>query len=236
MAEHPQAQSPDPQPSDPIRGGLAKTVGGDQFSVAEAIGGPRGVAESVIPTLLFIITFTVTENLRWALVLAVGASALAVLARLVMRSPVSQAVSGAIGVGICALFALRSGEARDFYLPGFLINAGYGTACLLSLIPVPKFKIGETTLRRGPYPLLGLLLGPLLGEGLAWRNDPRRVRFFSVLTLCWAAFFWLKVVVQVPLYLAGQLEALGIAKIAMGVPAYAFMCYLTWLAVRRARA
>lgn len=212
--------------------GLA-SVGAEQFSVSDAIGGPRGVAESVLPTLLFVITYTITHDLKPALILAVGAAVLAMVARLVAGSSVQQAVSGVIGVGICALFAMRSGEAKDFYLPGFAINAGYGTVCLLSLIPLPAMTVAGRRLRAGPYPVLGLFLGPLLGEGLSWRDHPPRRRLFAGLTLGWAVFFLLKVAVQVPLYLLNQVEALGVAKIAMGVPAFAFMCYVTWLALRR---
>lgn len=38
-----------------------------------------------------------------------------------------------------------------------------------------------------------------------------------------------KLAVQVPLLLTGQVAALGAAKIAMGLPAFAVIVYLVWL-------
>lgn len=219
----------------PRRGGLA-AAGQQQFSMSEAVGGPRGVLESLTPAVLFVVVFTISHDLQISLIAAVAVSVLFLLARLVSKSPVTQAVSGALGVAICALFAMRSGEARDFFLPGFFINGAYGTAFLLSLIPLPRLRVAGHELRSGPYPLLGLFLGFLLGEGLHWRDDPIRFRAYHRLTMAWAAFFLLKVAVQVPLYLTEQIQALGVAKVAMGPPAYAFMCWITWLVLRRARA
>ncbi len=216
----------------PVVGGLA-AAGADEFSVAAAIGGPRGMAESVLPSLLFIVVLTITGNLTHSLVAALAVAVVAALARLVTRSSPMQAVSGLVGVGICAAFALRTGQARDFFLPGFLINAAYGAVCLATLIPLPKLRVGAHDLPPGSYPLLGLLLGPVTGEGLRWRTQPARRRIFARLTMLWGCFFLLKLVVQVPLYLVGQVQLLGIAKLALGVPAYALMCYLTWLVLRR---
>lgn len=228
-------EGPARDPSDDpgrARGGLSSAVG-EQFSLAAAIGGPRGVIESAGPPLVFIVAFTITRDLRLCLALAVGLSVIALLARVVTRLSPSQALSGVIGIAICAVFALRTGQARDFFLPGFFINAGYGIAFLVSLIPVPALTLAGHRLSAGPYPLLGLFLGPLTGEGLRWRGFGPRARTYWLLTAAWAGFFLLKVAVQVPLYLADQLQALGTAKILMGVPSYALMCWITWLVLRR---
>lgn len=216
------------------RSGLA-SVGAEQFSLAQAIGGPRGVIESVGPPVVFIAVFTITQNLTPSLVAALVMAGLAVLARLVTRSAPTQALSGLVGVAICAAVSARTGEARDFFLPGFFITAAYGAACLVSLIPWPRLRVAGRELSRGSYPLLGLFVGPLTGEGLGWRDDPARRRRYVTLTLAWAGFFALRLLVQVPLYLAGQVQALGAAKVAMGVPAFAVMCWFTWLALRARR-
>ncbi len=214
------------------KSGLSSAAG-EEFSVAAAIGGPRGVVESVGPPLLFIVAFTITRDLKLSLIVAVGFSVAALLLRVVTRSAPTQALSGVLGIVICAAFSIRTGEARDFFLPGFLINGGYGAACLLSLIPLPAFTVAGRRLSAGSYPLLGLFLGPLTGEGLGWRDFRPRRHAYVVLTAMWGAFFLLKLGVQLPLYLADQVQILGVAKLVMGVPSYLLMCWLTWLTLRR---
>ncbi|MFP5347534.1 MAG: DUF3159 domain-containing protein [Actinomycetes bacterium] len=213
------------------RSGLAAAAASD-FSLATAVGGPRGVVEAVAPTLLFILCFSLTRNLQTSLVVAVGASALALLARVVTRSSPSQALGGLLGVGVCALFAMRSGEARNFYLPGLLLNAGYAVVLAASTLPTPSFRLAGRVVPRGPFPALGLLLGPMLGEGLSWRHDPRRLRAYRAATLLFAGLFALRLVVQLPLYLTGAVDALGIARLVMGVPAFALTVWLVWRLLR----
>lgn len=218
------SSSPDASAGSPVRrSGLAQAAG-DSFSIAEAVGGPRGLVEAVLPGLLFVVWFTATRELRGALVAAVGAAVLLVLARLVTRSNVTQAVGGLVGVAICAWAASRSGEAADFYLPGFALNVGYAAVYALSTAPLPKV---------GPLPVMGLLIGPLVGEGLSWRRDPRRMQAYRRATWLWVAMFLLRLAVQVPLYLADAVAALGIARLVMGVPLFALTAWFTWLLLRR---
>lgn len=212
-------------------GGLAQAAAPQEFSLAQAVGGVRGAAETLVPGLLFVVVYTIGRDLRLSLLLAVGAAVLAILARVVTRSGPSQAISGAVGVAVCAGFALVSGDARNFYLPGFLTNVGYGLVCALSTVSLPRITVAGRVLQ-GPYPVIGLLLGPLTGEGLAWRRAPERLRAYRQVTLLWAGFFALRLLVQVPLYLADLVGALGAARIVMGVPAFALMVWLTWLRLR----
>ncbi len=59
------------------------------------------------------------------------------------------------------------------------------------------------------WPLIGLIAGYLLGEGTSWRADKRRRRVYTWLSLGWAALFFARLVVQLPLYFAGDVTALG---------------------------
>lgn len=206
------------------RTGLAGAAAGDRFSVATAVGGPRGVVEAVLPGLAFITTYTVTRDLRLSLVVALGGAALAVLARAVARQPVAPALSGVVGVGICAWSAGRTGQAIDFYVPGFWINAVYAVVLLASTLPWP---------RTGPLPAIGLLVGPLT-VGPVWRRDPRRLALYQRLTWAFAAMFVLRLAVQLPLFYAGEVAALGVARLVMGVPLFAALAWMTWATLRRA--
>jgi hypothetical protein len=71
-----------------------------------------------------------------------------------------------------------------------------------------------------------------MGEGTAWRADRRKRRVFFWLSIAWAALFALRLIVQVPLYLAGDVAALGTLKLIMGLPLFAPLVAVTWLAVR----
>lgn len=211
------------------RSGLAQAAGQD-FSLSEAVGGPRGIVEAVLPGLLFVGWFTVTRDLRISLVAAIGAAVLLLAVRLVTRSSVTQSASGLVGVGISAWAASRSGQAADFYLPGFALNVGYAAVYALSTVRFPR--IGPVP-AWGPFPVIGLLIGPLVGEGLAWRRDPRRLQAYRRVTWLWVAMFVLRLAVQVPLYLADAVAALGIARLVMGVPLFALTAWVTWLVLRR---
>jgi len=211
------------------RGGLAQAAG-EEFSVAQTVGGPRGVVEAVLPGLLFVSWFTVTRDLQSSLVAALGAAALLVVARVVTRSSPMQAVSGLVGVGICAYAASRTGDAADFYVPGLLLNIGYAVLYAASTLRYPR--VGRIP-AWGPYPVIGLMVGPLTGEGLAWRQEPRRLRVYRQVTWLWVGMFLLRLAVQVPLYTAGAVGALGVARLVMGIPLFALTAWVTWMMLRR---
>jgi hypothetical protein len=183
-----------------------------------AMGGIRGLIEAVLPGLVFLLTYTFTLELIPALIAPVLIGLVFAGVRLVQRQTVSQAVGGLVGIAISAGLALLTGRAEDFYLPGFWTNGAYAAALLLSI------AVG--------WPLIGLAVGFLMGDGLAWREDPAKRRVLTLLTLCWAGLFVLRLAVQLPLYFAGNIEWLGATKLLMGVPLYAPLLVLSWLMVR----
>lgn len=193
--------------------------------VWDAMGGWRGVLESVLPGLLFIVTYTVTidpatgdGNLWLALGLSVGVAAVCTLARLIAKQPVTAAIGGLAAAGVAAAFAAFTGEASNNFIPGFITNALYGGALLVSAL------VG--------WSLIGLAVGFLMGEGTRWRDDKRKRRVFFWLAIAWAALFAARLAVQLPLYFADNITALGTLKLVMGLPLFAPMIAVTWLAVR----
>jgi len=188
----------------------------------EAIGGPLGMAETSLPAVAFVVAYTASgSDTNTAATVAVALALVLTLARLVRRESPIHALSGLVGVGFAAFIATRSGRAEDFFLPGLLLNAGYTSALLISL-----------AVRR---PLIGIIVAMLDGEGNEWRRDPDRVRAFVRATWLWAGLFATRLIVQLPLYAAGAVVALGVAKTAMGLPLYGVGLWLTWLLVRRHR-
>jgi len=188
----------------------------------EAVGGPLGMAETSLPAVAFVIAYTASgADTNTAAIVAVGLALVLSLARIVKRESPMYAVSGLIGVGFAAFVATRSGRAEDFFLPGLLANAVYAAAFLISL-----------AVRR---PLVGIIVTKLDGEDDSWRRNPLRVRAFVRATWLWAGLFLVRLIVQLPLYLAGDVVALGVAKTAMALPLFGVGLWLTWLLVRRHR-
>ena len=69
-------------------------------------------------------------------------------------------------------------------------------------------------------------------RGMEWRKDPARVRAYSRASWVWVALFSLRLAVQLPLYLTGAVVALGVTRVAMGVPLFAVGIWLSWLILR----
>ncbi|GAA4064484.1 DUF3159 domain-containing protein [Microbacterium laevaniformans] len=183
-----------------------------------AMGGWRGVLESVLPGLAFVILFTTTADLTLSLAISVGAAAIFTIVRLIQRSPVSAALGGLIATGAAAALALWTGRGQDNFVPGLITNAAYGTAFLISAL------VG--------WSLIGLAVGFLMNESTRWRSDPRKRRVFFWLAIAWAALFYLRLAVQLPFYFAGDVTTLGTLKLVMGLPLFAPLVAVTWLAVR----
>ncbi|MFI9642304.1 DUF3159 domain-containing protein [Micromonospora sp. NPDC051925] len=187
--------------------------------MADQLGGWRGLVESSIPVVVFVLANVVGE-LRPAVIASVGVALLIAVVRLVQRRPVRHAVNGLFGVGVGAAIAWRTGDERDFYLPGILYGIGYGVALLLSAV-----------IRQ---PLVGWIWSVLVAKGRSeWRDDPRLVRTFTQLTVLWGVVWLAKVGVQAGLYLAHQDTALGVARLALGYPPYALLLLITVWTVRR---
>ncbi|MFC8848375.1 MULTISPECIES: DUF3159 domain-containing protein [unclassified Micromonospora] len=187
--------------------------------MADQLGGWRGLVESSIPVVVFVVANIVGE-LRPAVIASVAVALLIAALRLVQRRPVRHAVNGLVGVGIGAAIAWRTGDERDFYLPGILYGIGYGLALLVSAAV--------------KQPLVGWIWSVLVAKGRSeWRDDPRLVRTFTQLTVLWGVVWLAKVGVQAALYLAHQDTALGVARLALGYPPYALLLLITVWTVRR---
>ncbi|HEX4786900.1 MAG TPA: DUF3159 domain-containing protein [Actinospica sp.] len=191
-----------------------------QASVFAAFGGKRGLAEVGLPSVLFILVYGVTRNLSGAIWAAVAVAAVLSVVRLVKRDTLQHALGGLVGVLVCAAVAHFTGQAKSFYLPGVLLNIG--EAVLFSVSALAR------------WPIVGVVLGPVTGEMMAWREHPARMRAFTQATWMLAAMFVLRVCVEVPLYLGGQVDALGVAKIILGYPLYLAVAYSCWQVIRRA--
>jgi hypothetical protein len=217
MAAEPGAE-PEAQPGRTGRGGLRQVAAG-QFSLQASIGGVRGIIESVLPYTVFSLVYALTKDLRLSIIAAAVPLVVLVIWRLIAREPLTQAISGVIGIAIGAWFANRSGKAADFFLPSILKNLGFAALYAISILV--------------RWPLIGVVVGPMTGEMFAWRQDRPRYTAYVWATWIWVGMFVVRLAVQVPLYLADQVTLLGTLNgLVLGIPLFALTIWLSWLLLR----
>ena len=202
-------------------GQLADSDTSTGTALMAALGGVRGLLETILPGLVFLILFTFTTNVPLSLGASVLVAVVFTAVRIIGKTPVTQAIAGLIGVGASAILALITGRGEDNFLFGIGLNLLYGAALLISMLV--------------RWPLIGLASGYLMGDGLAWRKDRTKFRVMQALTFLWFLLFAARLIVELPLYLAhtdAATTGLGIAKLIMGVPLYAPLLLVTWFVVR----
>ena len=189
-------------------------------SLMQAFGGRRGVLDSGLPPLTFIITFLLSgSNLTAALVAALVAGAVVTVLRLVNHDTLRHALAGFGAVALAAFVASRTGRPQDYFLPSLLANAGAALAWAVSI-----------WIKR---PFLGLTVGALTRSSV-WRTDPVMLAAYCRASWIWVASFLVRVAVMTPLWLAGMTVALGLMKVALGWPMVLIVIWLSWLVVEPA--
>lgn len=194
--------------------------------IAEQLGGVRGLIESSLPVLAFVLLNVVLsleslglekrDALLWAIVGSVG-SALAIGAvRLARRQPIRHAVNGLFGIALGAWLAWRTGDAKNFYLPGILLTFGQAAVLLVSV----AFR----------KPLIGYAWGIMANKGKQdWFGNSRLFRTFQWLTVLWAVSLSVRAGIQAYLYWLGEANAIGVVRILVSWPIYAAtFAYTVW--------
>jgi hypothetical protein len=193
--------------------------------LSAALGGIRGSVETALPTVAFVGAWVWRHDVTTA----VAASAVVVLvllvSRLVARQTTRYVLSAVAATAVAAFFALRSGRAQDAFLPGILTSAAWGAAALVSVLarwPVVGFVVaaGDPQMADDPF---------------GWRRDRGLVRVCQRLTMVLVGLYALRVAVMLPMYLAGEVTLLGIAKIVLGWPAYLAAVAVMGLVLMRGR-
>ncbi len=214
------------------RKGIA-SLASEDFSVLGSIGGVRGVIESVAPLLVLILAFGITHNLSITIVVSLVLCAVEVIARVVQKQPLSSALSGLVTVGLCLIVAWFSQSARNYFLPGLVINAVAVLVLVVSLLMrIPAIGCIVEFFRGGVlkneedannFSLKTWLSG--------WIFDKSLHSAYMKATGVWIGVFAIRLVVEVPMYLNDAVEWLGAAKIALGVPLFALAIWITWLII-----
>jgi hypothetical protein len=198
-----------------------KALLSEEFNWAEAMGGPRGMAESVAPGVVFVVAYVIRPTLWPALVAALAVAVVTAVIRLIQRGSVMGAVSSVGGIALGVVWAAMTSRTEDFFAPGLWINLAYFVGCLVTMLV--------------RYPLVGAVMALLTGHFASFRSNRAYMRRSYWLTLVWVFMFGLRLAIEVPLYLNAQVVLLGTAKLALGFPLFALVLWISWLGMRPVR-
>lgn len=194
--------------------------------LAEVLGGRGGAVDATVPVVAFVAAFTIADASGWTspVVWAAGAAVLvgAVVAvfRLARGGRPRAVLFGLLGVAVAALIALYTGRAVDFFLVQIVSNAASALVWAVSIL-----------IR---WPLLGLVVGTVLGQRTQWRRDPHLLCGYQRASWVWVGQYVVRLAVFLPLYAADAVVALGIARTVLTWPLVALCVALSWPVLRSA--
>jgi hypothetical protein len=189
-------------------------------SFTALLGGRRGAIDSAVPSVAFVVGWLLADHsIRVGSAAAIGAAIVVSAIRLKQRRPPRAAALGLLGVLIAVFIVLRTGRAEDFFLAQIATNAASALAWIVSIL-----------IR---WPLLGVVVGLVLGQRTRWRRDPALLSAYSRGSWIWVAQYLVRVAVMLPLWYAGQTVALGITRVVLTWPLVAACLAVSYWVVRR---
>lgn len=195
-------------------------------AVLERLGGWQGLVDGAVPPLLFVAANTgagLLGNDERAVTIAAatagGSAAVLGLARMATGRSLAGVARGLLGLVLAVGFALWTGRARDFFLPGIAVDGFYAAALTVSVL------LGR--------PAIGYAYAALF-RLRAWRDHQRLRGVFALATLGWALLYLARFTAQLLLYGNDEPELLALAKLGLGWPLTAVAVVLTLGAAQRA--
>lgn len=185
------------------------------------LGGLRGSLEAAVPLVVFTVAYLVTDDIPVSVIAAVVTAVAAYLLRLVQHSQTRFVRNGLIAIVIAAAFAAFTGRAEAAFLPGIIQNGLWALALAASLV-----------VRR---PLAGYLIGAVLEDPTGWRREPAIVRLGNRLTMILLFPMVVRLAVQIPLYLGGEVGWLGVSRVLLGWPLHATALAVAGMVLIRGR-
>lgn len=194
--------------------------------LAEILGGRSGAVDASVPVVAFVLVWLLTDAtrvagpIRWAAGAAVVAAAVVAAVRLARGDRPRAVLLGLLGVAAAATVALYTGRASDFFLLQIVSNMASALVWAVSIV-----------IR---WPLLGLVVGGLLGQRTRWRRDPDLVRGYQRASWAWVAQYAVRLAVFLPLYAADEVVWLGVARAVVSPGLVALSVLVSWPLLRTA--
>ncbi|WP_455090359.1 DUF3159 domain-containing protein [Parascardovia denticolens] len=193
------------------------------FSPLDTIGGARGLVESVLPALVFILLYLFTRSLPWTVGVSLLIACGEFLLRLIRKQKLAGTLFGFVAVLVCLLTAWFSHDARNFYLPGFILNAVLLILLMISMV--------------AKTPGVGFLVEVWRDADISdysawsarWKQDKSLLSAYRLATWIWAGIFALRLLVEIPLYVAQSVAWLGTARVILGIPLFLLGLWVSWI-------
>ncbi|MDQ3765021.1 MAG: DUF3159 domain-containing protein [Actinomycetota bacterium] len=169
------------------------------------LGGRRGALDATAPAVAFVVVWLVSDHsLGWGAGAALITGTAVAALRWCRGDPPLAALLGLLGVSVAVLIALYTGRAADFFLAQLLSNVASAVVWAASVLV--------------RWPLLGVIVGGVLGQRTSWRHDPALLRAYSLASWVWVGQYLIRIAVFTPLWAAGAVVALGVARVALSWP------------------
>lgn len=194
-------------------------------SLAEVLGGRRGAIDAALAPAVFVAGWLlINRSVVWASALALATAVVVAVLRWRRGARPYAVLVGLLGVAIAAYVAIRTGRAADFFLVQLASNVVSALAWLVSMAV--------------RWPLLGVVVGTVLGQRTRWRRDPDLLRAYTVASWAWVAQYVVRVAVFGALYWASfawawAVVALGVARVALSWPLVAASLASSWWLLKR---
>lgn len=192
-----------------------------ELPLRELLGGRGGAVDASVPPAVFVVAWLLTDHsIRWAAAFAIAAGVCIGVWRLARGRRVTASVASVAAVALAAFVAVRTGRAEDFFLIQLLSNVASALAWTLSIL-----------IR---WPLLGVVVGIVLGQKTKWRRDPDLVRAYGNASWVWVlAQYTVRVAVFGVLWWSGWVVALGVARVVLSWPLVAATLAASAVVLRR---
>lgn len=191
-------------------------------SLGALLGGRRGAVDASVPPVAFVAGWLVSGRS-----IAVGAGVAVVVSlgigvlRLMRGERARAVVVSLAAVVVAAAIALSTGRAQDFFLLQLVVNAASALVWAASIVV--------------RWPLLGVVLGAVLGQKARWRRDPDLLRAYMRASWVWVfGQYTVRVAVFGALWWAGEVVWLGIARTVLTWPLVALTVAVSGWVLHRA--
>ncbi|WP_026423019.1 DUF3159 domain-containing protein [Actinokineospora inagensis] len=188
-------------------------------SLSDVLGGRRGAFDATVPPVAFALVWLLTSTVGWATAAAIGSAAVVAVTRLARGDRPTAVIGSIAAVVVAAVVVLHTGHAEDFFLIQLLSNVASALAWAVSIL-----------IR---WPLLGVVVGLLLGQRFRWRKDPWLLRAYNRASWVWVLQYVLRTVVYGFLWSIGQVTALAVARVALSWPLVAVVVAVSAAVLRK---
>lgn len=199
---------------------MGASSAGRPESLATLLGGRRGAVDATVPPLAFGAAWWLADgSVLIGVAVAVAVSAALAAWRLGRGHKPRSVLIGLAGVCVAGTVALYTGRAEDFFVLRILSNGGSLLAWAISIVV--------------RWPLLGVVVGVVLGQKTRWRRDPVLLRAYGRASWVWVAQYAVRLIVFIPLWWFGFPGALAVAQAVLTWPLVALCLAVSWWVLRR---